>query len=282
MLWGGKDFNMKKLIFSIMLAANFALPAKMFASEICLGLANNQKFTLSFDNTFYSTPSNTYNVTNVAPGNHHVRMNSAMLLTNGAYGMPQLLFDGWVSVPQHARVTAYAINYSQLNIVSVVPLGQQNYDPYNSYGNNNYYDNDYDNGNGYNNGYQNGNNCGNNYGNDCGNSSGNQNNYYGNYYPPVIYGMSPMDFSALKNSISAQSFESSKLTIAKQGVANNNLTSAQVKDLLGLFTFESSKLDMAKFAYGHTIDRNNYYQVNDAFTFSSSVDELSGYINGFH
>ena len=94
--------------------------------------------------------------------------------------------------------------------------------------------------------------------------------------------MSPENFSALKNSINAQSFDSSKLNVAKQAIGSNSLTAAQVKELIGLFTFESSKLEIAKFAYGHTIDRGNYYQVSDAFTFSSSVDDLSGYINNYH
>ncbi len=280
---------MKNLIYSTLLAAIIVLPAKVAASELSLGMATNQKFTLTFDNSFYATPSNTYKVQNVIPGNHHVRMTSVLSQMNGAYAMPQLLFDGWVNIPNNSLVTAFAINFSQLNIVSIVPLTQQYYNPNNPNGCNSGHENDnddYENDNGHHHGHPHecGNNNGNHYGNDCGNSSGYQNNNYGygNYYPPVIYGMSQIDFSALKNSVNAQSFDSSKLTIAKQGVANNNLTSAQVKELLGLFTFESSKLDLAKFAYGHTIDRNNYYQVNDAFTFSSSVDELSGYINTYH
>jgi hypothetical protein len=278
---------MKNLIYKSLLAAIIALPATTFASELSLGSASNLKFTLNLDNAFYATPSNTYNVTNLMPGNHHLRMMSAPSNIYGAYSMPQLLFDGWVTVPQNARVTAMAMNYSQLNIVSVVPLMQQNYNPYDPYG----YNNGYGNGNGYNNGYGNGNGngCGNGnnngygYGNGYGNPSGYQNpNYgYGNY-PPQYYGMSSVDFNSLKNSVNAQSFDSSKLAIAKQGIASNNLTAAQVKELVGLFTFESSKLEIAKAAYGRTIDKNNFYQVNDAFTFSSSVDELSEYINTYH
>ena len=45
-----------------------------------------------------------------------------------------------------------------------------------------------------------------------------------------------------------------------------------------LFSFEDSRLDFAKFAYGHTYDLGNYYQINSAFTFSSSVDELNDFI----
>src|SRR4051812_2600213 len=121
---------MKNHLCKLVLAAIIAWPATSFASELSLGSASNLKFTLNVDNLFYATPSNTYNVTNLMPGNHHLRMMSAPSNVYGAYSMPQLLFDGWVNVPQNARMTAVAMNYSQLNIVSVVPLMQQNYNPY--------------------------------------------------------------------------------------------------------------------------------------------------------
>ena len=47
-----------------------------------------------------------------------------------------------------------------------------------------------------------------------------------------------------------------------------------------LFTFEDTRLDLAKYAYGHTFDIGNYYKLNDAFTFESSIDELNKYIRG--
>jgi hypothetical protein len=47
---------------------------------------------------------------------------------------------------------------------------------------------------------------------------------------------------------------------------------------MGLFSFEDSKLEWAEYAYGKTTDPNNYYQLNDGFTFSSSVDSLNEYI----
>jgi hypothetical protein len=42
-----------------------------------------------------------------------------------------------------------------------------------------------------------------------------------------------------------------------------------------LFDFEATKLTYAKFAYNHTYDIGNYYKVNDAFDFESSVDDLN-------
>jgi len=94
------------------------------------------------------------------------------------------------------------------------------------------------------------------------------------YYQP----MSPEDFASAKASISSKSFEDSKLTLAKQIAASNHLTSKQVKEIMQLFSFEDSKLDFAKYAYKYVYDPNNYYIVNDAFKFSSSIDELNEFI----
>ena len=91
--------------------------------------------------------------------------------------------------------------------------------------------------------------------------------------------MSTGDFQSFKSSVQAKSFEDSKLTIAKQVLNNNCLTSAQVREVMKMFSFEETRLDFAKYAYGHTYDLNNYYKVNDAFTFESSIEELNNYIN---
>lgn len=91
--------------------------------------------------------------------------------------------------------------------------------------------------------------------------------------------MSQNDYNSAQNSIKSKSFEDSRLTIAKQIINSNCLTSTQVRGLLDLFTFEDTKLDFAKYAFTRTYDVNNYYKVNDAFEFESSIDELDAYIN---
>ena len=109
--------------------------------------------------------------------------------------------------------------------------------------------------------------------------------------PPVVYlpgyggpvgcpmPMERGEFDSMKNSISSKSFEESKLTVAKQIINSNCLLADHVREIMMLFTFEDSKLDFAKYAYGRTYDIGNYYKVNDAFTFESSIDELNSYIN---
>lgn len=94
-----------------------------------------------------------------------------------------------------------------------------------------------------------------------------------------FYPMAPADFAKAKESVSTKTFEDSKLTVAKQILNTNCLSSAQVKEIMQLFTYEESKLDWAKFAYGKTTDRGNYFLLNDAFQYESSITELNNYMS---
>jgi hypothetical protein len=87
------------------------------------------------------------------------------------------------------------------------------------------------------------------------------------------------NFTTVKNSVSSKNFESSKLTVAKQVITNNCLTTSQIKEIVKLFDFESTRLEFAKFAYSYVYDKGNYFQLNDAFDFESSIDELNNYID---
>jgi hypothetical protein len=91
----------------------------------------------------------------------------------------------------------------------------------------------------------------------------------------------PMDassFGSAKGSISSKGFDETKLSTAKQAVKANCMSVAQIKEVMGLFGFEESKLDFAKYAYEFCTDKNNYFMVGDAFSFSSSTDELNEFI----
>lgn len=92
------------------------------------------------------------------------------------------------------------------------------------------------------------------------------------------YPMPSEQFIQVKQSISSKSFDDTKLTLAKQVINTNCLLSSQVKEILLLFSFEDTRLDLAKYAYGYTYDVSNYYTINDAFTFESSIDDLNKYI----
>lgn len=85
-------------------------------------------------------------------------------------------------------------------------------------------------------------------------------------------------FQSAKGSIASKSFSDSKMTLAKQITKSHCLTAMQIKEVMELFDFEADRLTYAKFAYDHCFDPANYYVVNDAFQFESSIDELNTYI----
>ncbi|WP_417856545.1 DUF4476 domain-containing protein [Xanthomarina gelatinilytica] len=92
------------------------------------------------------------------------------------------------------------------------------------------------------------------------------------------YAMSPSDFNQALASIKSKSFSDSKLTLTKQVTKGNCLTSAQIAQITSLFDFEDTKLEYAKFAYSFCYNPENYWKVNNAFEFESTIEELHAYI----
>ncbi|TCJ18643.1 DUF4476 domain-containing protein [Flaviaesturariibacter flavus] len=112
-----------------------------------------------------------------------------------------------------------------------------------------------------------------------GNGGWNNGNGNGNTgWNGAVQAMAASDFSALVAQLRAERFDNTKLTLAKDALAYNRVSAAQVKQLMQLFTFDSDRLEMAKAAYPRTVDKNNYFQVMDAFEFSNSKEQLSAWI----
>lgn len=95
-----------------------------------------------------------------------------------------------------------------------------------------------------------------------------------------IYAMNGTDFNTAKASVKKQSFAEEQMKVAKQITKSHCLNTAQIKEMMSLFSFEENKLDYAKFAYDYCVNKADYYQINDAFSFSSSVDDLGAYLDG--
>ncbi|MDD2413013.1 MAG: DUF4476 domain-containing protein [Bacteroidales bacterium] len=210
-------------------------------SGLSIRLFDNSEIEVHFNNQkFYN--SNRYTISNIHSGNHHLRVYQIRQNRNGRIHRT-LFFSRSIFIPNSTFVEALIDRNRNLIVLSERPSG--NY--------------------GHNNGTHYGNNHGNNYG-------GN----YGNYNRP----MGDYEFSMLKSTLASQSFDSRKLSLAKSALSHNQIVSRQALELVELMNFESNKLSLAKFAYESTIDKGNYFMVNNAFSFSSSIDELNRYIYG--
>lgn len=76
------------------------------------------------------------------------------------------------------------------------------------------------------------------------------------------------------NILKSASFDSDRLILAKNIANSNALSSWQIREMLLVFGFESSRVEFAKYAYSSCVDPENYYQIQDAFQFSSSISEV--------
>lgn len=110
------------------------------------------------------------------------------------------------------------------------------------------------------------------------NNPGNPNNPNNPNWPPRTPGMEANSFSQFKETVRKQSFDSNKITLIKNSAKNAGFTSAQVAELLGLISFDSYKLDAAKYCYDFVVDKANYFKTFDRFQFDSYVKDLSDYI----
>lgn len=76
-------------------------------------------------------------------------------------------------------------------------------------------------------------------------------------------------------------FENTRMSKARLMIDQNYFTSRQVKDICLLFTFENNRLELARYAYGKTVDRENYDLVNEVFSNNSNKKELAQYIRDY-
>jgi len=87
--------------------------------------------------------------------------------------------------------------------------------------------------------------------------------------------MSPADFAQAKEAVRNAAFSSSMLSTAKTILANNYLTTDQVIEICEIMSFDDTKLEFAKAAYSRVVDPSNYFRVANAFSFSSSKEEIN-------
>ena len=88
----------------------------------------------------------------------------------------------------------------------------------------------------------------------------------------------PDRFERMMDRIYDASFSDEKVNIAKQILRANCIVIEQLVEILEEVAFDEGQLDLAKFAYEHVYDIENYFEVYGVFSFSSSSEELDTYL----
>lgn len=95
--------------------------------------------------------------------------------------------------------------------------------------------------------------------------------------PPV---MTDADMTDVLRALRKESFDQTRTQVARQILSSSSkpFLSDQVRQIVACFDFDPAKLELAKFAYDYTADREKYFLVNDAFSFDSTKKALLRYI----
>ncbi|MBT3647781.1 MAG: DUF4476 domain-containing protein [Flavobacteriales bacterium] len=97
-------------------------------------------------------------------------------------------------------------------------------------------------------------------------------------YTSPVYGMHSQDFDRLMFDLDQTAFDQTKISIARAAIRNNGITTDQMAIILESVSFDSRRLELAKYAYQYCVDPMNYYQLAGTFTFDSNARRLMQYI----
>jgi len=276
-----------KTIFTLLLSTIFSLASMAYdGTRLTVTSVSNNKMFVEVDGRRYNLAGNTVSINGIRPGMHNVRVLREMKRTSGwnfgnrreevIYSIKATFRDGY-----HFDIL--------VNRFGKVMIDEHRIDPNDDwYNDDDYYDRDNDRNRDWDNTHDNPVNRDNRDYNENDRNNPDNRDYNDDrdnndprYDDSYSRAMNNIDFTQAKESLRREWFENTRLSTAKQIIDRNYFTSQQVKELLLLFTFENNRLDIAKYAYGKTVDKGNYFIVNDAFTFNNNKEALKEYIREY-
>lgn len=83
----------------------------------------------------------------------------------------------------------------------------------------------------------------------------------------------------IKKMINTKSTDTDKLVAAKDNLKNSTITTADVMSLMECFSFESTKLEFAEWAYDKASDKDNYKKVKQKLSMKSYREEMDKFLD---
>jgi len=90
--------------------------------------------------------------------------------------------------------------------------------------------------------------------------------------------MTTAQYNRLIGQLRDAGFENNRMNLVKTAIEDNPVTAQQLTGILNELSFESSRLQIAKFAYAYLVNPKDAFLIDDAFQFSSSKDEFHEFI----
>lgn len=255
-----------KTIFTLLLSTLFSLSSMAYdGTRLTVTSISKQKIFVEVDGRRYSMTDNTVSIRNIRPGTHTVRVLREAKRKNG-----------WnLGIGNKREEVIYSIKATMregyhfdilVNRFGKVMIDERRIDR-----NDDWYDEDEDS-------YENDRDRDWRNGRDNDDYDDDDDRYDRSERDGRYNEMSDAAFNQAKESLKREWFENTRLSTAKQIIDRNYFTSGQVKELVLLFTFENNRLDIAKYAYSKTVDKGNYFIMNDCLSMNKNKEELINFI----
>jgi len=259
---------MKKLLI-IVLFVSMGITRSQAQSMMKVSMADNSVINVAVDGRYFNKRGTSVTVGDLPPGRHFLQIYAASPNRRGRM-FQDIVYEGKVRTAHgFVALVVYDPETRNINIQEQdintfnanrppyarhMPQQGENYD---TYGNN-------DNGGNGNNDY-------------AGNGSYNNNNTPPP--PPVNPGtLTTAKIDDLKTKVGAKNTDTEKMNVIKDALKDEQITTAQVGDMMDLFNFESSKVDFAEWAYTITVDKENFTTLENKCAYKNYQDDLDKFI----
>ncbi len=236
---------MKRTLFTLLLLITglFQANAQQRMCLLKVRLTDNGLITIAIDDRYYNKHGRAITVNDLPAGRHFLKVYSYEDNNRSRRIKARLLYQGTIRIEKNTVMTCLVDPYRgsiSYNVRDLVPDYQYEDDPYEDYDNHR------------------------------------DRKRYDDTYDNGL--LTQRDMSDLKQRVDDRITDTDKMKLMQSVLESRYYTTEQVRELMRWLSFESSKLDFAKWAYKNVTDRKNYWKLDNEFTFSSSKDEFNDYI----
>lgn len=230
------------LLLTLLLVCTISTFAQRGAS-LRIQLSTNRVLAVSIDDRHYDRQGTSLTIGEVPAGRHYIKVYSYHVSRNGAR-RPNMVYSGYIDLKPASRNMAVVDPFQRKMTMRTTQTFDRNdndvYEDWNDRRDNRRNDRD------------------------------------DNYNDNSLLNSEVSDLGAR---IRDRSTDGDKLKLVQSALTGRTYYTEQLRPMLGWFSFESTKLEFAKWAYDNAIDKDNYWKLEDVFSFSSSKNELTAYID---
>ncbi len=232
-----------KTVFTLLLATTFTAAFARNEGKLTIAIISDKNFSVYVDGRMYQDEENTFTLNQVQPGNHTIQVYRVTRNNNG-YGNTRNRKRNNDRRGELLYTSTVYVKPSYHVDVVINRFGKALVDEKSlADRNGSWNDDDWNNNN---NGY--------------------------------MQAMTDYDFTQLMQRIRSQWF--GRLGTTKDAINENYFYTSQVRQILEVFTTEFEKLELVKLSYAKLVDRQNFRQLYDLFSYASQT-ELDRYIRNY-